>query len=284
MCGGHGNSEGKVPSLTESESSSKKGLTSDASQDSSFLLLELASKNDLEKFQQCVEKEGLNRIDNVGTWYVGMNGSRKMCVERRTPAMIAALYGSLDVLKYIVKEVYMAYCRDINQTCGSDGTTALHCAVAGGSTFAVETTKFLVESGADVNVIDAMGRTAADMINVSYRPGNVKRKALEEILARKPTNGLPSLTQKHVTRWSLFTARHGSSISVHHKINPIFLNKISYQLGPWLVSLKHTSKECHYLHHHMFIYVLSSHPTKSFGSTNMLPCNPKQGPKFPSLE
>ena len=59
---------------------------------------------------------------------------------------------------------------------------------------------------------------------------------------KKPTNGRLSLAQKHVASWSLLTTKHGSSIFVYHNINPIFLSKINYQLGPLLVYLKHTSK------------------------------------------
>ena len=107
-----------------------------------------------------------------------------MVLEQRTPAMIAALYGSLEVLKYIVQS-YTTYGADINQVCGNDNTTALHCAVAGGSMFAVEVVKLLLDSGADVSVVDGMGRTPADVISLSYRLGNMKRLAMEELLVRR---------------------------------------------------------------------------------------------------
>lgn len=142
-------------------------------------LLELAANNDLDGFRKCVE-EGFHKIYEEGPWYVRLNGARQMVLEQRTPAMIAALYGSLDVLKYIVKS-YALCGGDIDQACGHDGTTALHCAAAGGSASAVEAVRILCDSGANVNVLDAHGKRPADLIVAPHRRGDVKRD-LEELL------------------------------------------------------------------------------------------------------
>lgn len=146
---------------------------------SSSCLLELAAENDLEGFRRHVEV-GSCKIDVVGPWYARRNGSRQMVLEQRTPAMVAALYGSLDVLKYILQH-YALFGGDIDQACGHDGSTALHCAAAGGSAFAMEAVRTLLESGADVNVIDAHGRRPVDVIDVSLLLGHI-RKGLEKSL------------------------------------------------------------------------------------------------------
>ncbi|KAK8288652.1 hypothetical protein V6Z12_D07G139200 [Gossypium hirsutum] len=57
-----------------------------------------------------------------------------MVVEQRTPLMIAAWYGSVDVVKLILSLSEV----DVNLSCGSDKRTALHCAASGGSIRAVE--------------------------------------------------------------------------------------------------------------------------------------------------
>ena len=68
--------------------------------------------------------------------------------------MVATLYGSVDALKYILS-IYVACGEDVNQACGSDNCTALHCAAVGGSACAVETVKLLLQSGGDVTAADA---------------------------------------------------------------------------------------------------------------------------------
>lgn len=150
-------------------------------------LLELAASNDLEGFQEA-EKEHLVKVTGVGSWYGRRNGTAHMVWEERTPAMIAALYGSVDVLKYILG-LYDSL-GDINIKCGSDGSTALHCAAAGGSTRAVETVMLLLDCGADLNVLDAQGRRPADVIATFPRLQHVKR-ALESVL--KAENSLHDL-------------------------------------------------------------------------------------------
>eukprot|EP00250_Pteridium_aquilinum_P016877 c23339_g2_i1 orf=267-2630(+) len=141
-------------------------------------LLELAASNDLESFHEAV-KEHKVKVNGIGSWYGRRNGTAHMVWEQRTPAMIAALYGSVDVLKYILG-LYNPV-GDINLKCGSDGSTALHCAAAGGSARAVETVLLLLDFGADLNALDAQGRRPADVIATFPRLPHVKR-ALESVL------------------------------------------------------------------------------------------------------
>jgi hypothetical protein len=145
-------------------------------------LLELASNNDLESFRWHVEK-GSVKVDAVGKWYTRENGTRKMALEERTPLMIAAMYGSLDVLKYIV-EMYAKVGGDINKACGRDQSTALHCAASGGSVFAPETVRFLLQSGSNPRLTDAQRRRAADVLSAMDRSGDAKR-VLEELLEKE---------------------------------------------------------------------------------------------------
>ena len=68
--------------------------------------------------------------------------------------MVAALYGSVDALKYILS-IYVTCGADVNHACGSDNCTALHGAAMGGSACAVENVKLLLQLGGDVTTTDA---------------------------------------------------------------------------------------------------------------------------------
>lgn len=140
-------------------------------------LLELAANNDLIGFKQAVEAGG-SSVNEISLWYGRQVGSgQKMVLEQRTPLMVAALYGSLDVLSYILSGGRV----DLNQACGSDMSTALHCAAAGGSILAIETVGMLINAGADVNFMNAHGRKPADVIMVSPKLAHVKN-LLEDLL------------------------------------------------------------------------------------------------------
>lgn len=140
-------------------------------------LLELAADNDLVGFKQALEEGGLS-VDERSLWYGRQIGfGQKMVLEQRTPLMVAALYGSLDVLSYILSGDRV----DVNQTCGSDMNTALHCAAAGGSILVIETVGMLIKAGADVNFMNAQGRRPADVIMVSPKVGHAKN-LLENLL------------------------------------------------------------------------------------------------------
>ncbi|CAA2934840.1 zinc finger CCCH domain-containing 29-like [Olea europaea subsp. europaea] len=141
-------------------------------------LLELAAMDDLASFISQVEEMGPN-VDEVSIWYGRSFGSKMMGFEERTSLMIASLYGSIEVLKYLIS------CQkvDVNRACGSDGVTALHCAVAGGSDSLVEVVKLLIDASVDVNVVDANGKKPGDLILSSMKfLNNSKRRTLEMLL------------------------------------------------------------------------------------------------------
>ncbi|KAI3470887.1 hypothetical protein Pfo_027550 [Paulownia fortunei] len=141
-------------------------------------LLELAATDDLAGFIYEVEERGSD-VDEVSFWYGRSFGSKKMGFEERTPIMIASLYGSTEVLKYIIGTGKL----DVNRACGSDGAAALHCAAAGGSWSSVEVVKLLIDASGDINVVDVNGKKPGDLIASCVKfSSNTKRKTMEMLL------------------------------------------------------------------------------------------------------
>ncbi|RVW32798.1 Zinc finger CCCH domain-containing protein 30 [Vitis vinifera] len=136
-----------APSLTPETNTSTKDMnkpTGEVESENSFSsLLEFAANNDVEGFQKSIELNG-SAIDRVGLWYV----HRKA---------------------------------DVNRSCGPDKSTALHCAVSGGTVNAVDVAKLLLLAGADPNSTDAQGHRPFDVIDVSPKLPDLKA-TLEELL------------------------------------------------------------------------------------------------------
>ncbi|GMY14195.1 zinc finger CCCH domain-containing protein 30 [Fagus crenata] len=143
-------------------------------------LLDLAANNDIEGFKRSIEHD-LSGIDEIGLWYCRKKGSKQMVNEHRTPLMVAATYGSIDVMKLILS----LSDADINLPCGLDKSTALHCAASGGAVNAVDAVKLLLVSGADPNLLDANGQRPVDVIVVPPKLQDVNL-TLKELLT---TNG-----------------------------------------------------------------------------------------------
>ncbi|WOH04361.1 hypothetical protein DCAR_0623770 [Daucus carota subsp. sativus] len=146
-------------------------------------LLEFAANNDFEAFKASVEENSL-AIDEVGLWYVRKKGSKQIVLEHRTPLMVAATYGSLDVIKFIISQPSV----DVNLACGPDKCTALHCSASGGSVNAVDVVKLLLGVGADPHIKDANGQRAVDVIVAPPKVLNVKA-SLEEMLLGSVSDG-----------------------------------------------------------------------------------------------
>ncbi|KAL8494033.1 hypothetical protein ACS0TY_025002 [Phlomoides rotata] len=125
-------------------------------------LLELAANNDLEGFKKCIDRQP-SSVDEVGLWYGRQKGSSQMILQHLTPLMVAATYGSIDVLKLLISLPEV----DVNRNCGVDKSTALHCAASGGSVNAIDVVKLLLAAGADTDLMDANGRRPFDVIIVS---------------------------------------------------------------------------------------------------------------------
>lgn len=182
MCSGPKKMDPKTPapSSTPETNTSTKDMnkpTGEVESENSFSsLLEFAANNDVEGFQKSIELNG-SAIDKVGLWYVHRKVSKQMVLEHRTPLMVAAMYGSVDIVKLILSLSEA----DVNRSCGPDKSTALHCAVSGGSVNAVDVAKLLLLAGADPNSTDAKGHRPFDVIDVSPKLPDLKA-TLEELL------------------------------------------------------------------------------------------------------
>ena len=139
-------------------------------------LLELAANNDVEGFKRSIERDS-SGVDEVGLWYGRQKGSKQMVNEERTPLMVAATYGSIDVIKLILSSSDA----DVNRVCGHDKSTALHCATSGGAANAIDVVKLFLATGADANMVDANDHLPVDVIIVPPKLQAVKL-TLEELL------------------------------------------------------------------------------------------------------
>jgi hypothetical protein len=149
------------------------------------VLLELSATDDLEAFRSEVEEKGFD-VNEASFWYGRRIGSKKMAFEERTPLMIAALYGSAKVLKYVIETGKT----DVNRVCGSDRVTALHCAVAGGTNSSLQIVKLLLDAYADANCVNANGNKPVDLIGRALKStSNSKRKAMELLLKGETSVG-----------------------------------------------------------------------------------------------
>lgn len=187
MCSGPGQSKTKSsssPSSTESKTNTidMNHLTVET-EDSFSSLHELAANNDVDGFKRSLEGDAF-AINEVGLWYGRQKGSKQMVLKHRTPMMVAATYGSVEVLKLILSRSDA----DVNISCGPDKSTALHCAASGGSVNAVDVVKLLLSAGADPNSMDANGHFPVDVIVVPPKLPSM-RVALEELLVNSASDG-----------------------------------------------------------------------------------------------
>lgn len=156
-------------------------------------LLELAANNDVEGFKQSIERDP-SGVDEIGQWYGRQKGSKQMVLEYRTPLMVAATYGSIDVMKLILSLSDL----DVNRFCGLDKSTALHCAASGGSVNVLDAVKLLLLVGADPDAVDANGHRPVDVLVVPPKPQDVKA-VLEELLATSSSAAEQNLSISTVT-------------------------------------------------------------------------------------
>ncbi|XP_010505737.1 PREDICTED: zinc finger CCCH domain-containing protein 29-like [Camelina sativa] len=142
-------------------------------------LLEFAACDDLSSFKREIEEKPSVEIDEAGLWYCRRVGLKKMGFEERTPLMVAAMYGSMEVLSYIIATGRS----DVNRVCSDEKVTALHCAVSGCSVSIVEIIKILLDASASPNCVDANGNKPVDLlVKASRFVPNQSRKAVEVLL------------------------------------------------------------------------------------------------------
>ncbi|PKA62815.1 Zinc finger CCCH domain-containing protein 30 [Apostasia shenzhenica] len=150
-----------------------------AGDDSVAELLEFAAEDDDVSFRLAVDRDPA-ALHAAGRWYGRCRRSGRMKLLFRTPLMIAATYGSLEVLRFILS---LSSGADVDRRCGVDGVTALHCAASGCATTAALVVSLLIEAGADANTVDAFGLRPFDVISITPTLSSV-RSSLEGLLGK----------------------------------------------------------------------------------------------------
>ena len=123
-------------------------------------VLAAAASNDLAQVRWLLERENVP-VDFMGDWYAEpRNGGKGLERQRRTPCMVAASHGSLEVLLYVLQMGADPNLRSEDE----DRCTAMHCAAAGGAALSTDAIKTLLLFGADRNARDTYGRVPADCL------------------------------------------------------------------------------------------------------------------------
>uniref|UniRef100_A0A5B7ASF8 Putative zinc finger CCCH domain-containing protein 29 n=1 Tax=Davidia involucrata TaxID=16924 RepID=A0A5B7ASF8_DAVIN len=212
----------------------------------SSILLEFSAADDLDGFKCAVEDKGFD-VDGANFWYSRRIGSKKMGLEERTPLMIASMYGSTEVMKYIIGTGKV----DVNRACGSDGSTSLHCAAAGGSASSVEVVKLLLDASADVNSVDVNGNKPGDLIAPHLKTcSNSKRKTLEVLLKGASSIGEEALFQS--PKEGIEKKEYPIDVSLPDINNGIYgtdeFRMYSFKVKPCSRAYSHDWTECPFVH------------------------------------
>ncbi|XVE76716.1 hypothetical protein DITRI_Ditri13aG0003900 [Diplodiscus trichospermus] len=179
MCGGPERSKSEsIPTSTGETTPNARDMNhlTVKTENSFSSLLELASNNDVEGIKQSIEQDACS-INEVGLWYCREKGSNQIVAKHRTPLMVAATYGSVDAVKLM-----LTHSAAVNLSCGTDKSTALHCAASGGSLHAIDVVNLLLSAGADPNCCDAIGRRPADVLVIHPKLQSM-RTVLEKLLS-----------------------------------------------------------------------------------------------------
>ncbi|KAL5073887.1 hypothetical protein RYX36_012871 [Vicia faba] len=171
-----------------------------------FLCVELSATNDIEAFKTEVEQKGYD-LNEAGFWYCRKIVSKKMCYEKRTPLMVASLFGSTRVVKYIIDTNMV----DVNTQTGRENVTALHCVVGGGSESTLEVVKLLIDDGADVNSLDEMIKHKISVSNSKELLGSEKKEYPIDISLRDINNGIFGTDEFRMYSFKVKTCSRGYS-------------------------------------------------------------------------
>jgi len=123
------------------------------------LLLELAAADDVVAFRRAVEEDKVSALDAACQWYGPSAAGARLRLELRTPAMVAALYGSTAVLAYVLSTAPAEAAR----ASPTDGATPLHLTAAGGAAGAVTAVHLLTE-GVSADTLTFLGLCAGDFL------------------------------------------------------------------------------------------------------------------------
>ncbi|CAI9301039.1 unnamed protein product [Lactuca saligna] len=218
------------------------------------ILLELAAADDLDGFRSVVEQDGFD-VNDSGLWYGRSIGSKKMRLEERTPLMIASMFGSKQVLKFILGLNRV----DVNKACGSDRATALHMAVAGGSKSSVEVVKLLINASADISCLDVHGNLPVDLIPLVFGSSFSSKKKFLELLL----NGEELTDDDHIEEHKFSPILISSKESPEKKEYPIDLSlpdmkngiyntdefrMYTFKIKPCSRAYSHDWTECPFVH------------------------------------
>ena len=131
-------------------------------------ILAASASNDLAQVRWLIERENVP-VDFVGDWYAEpRNGGKGLERQRRTPCMVAASHGSLEVLMYVLQMG-----ADPNMLSeDEERCTAMHCAAAGGAALSTDSIKTLLLFGANRNARDTYGRVPADCLPTTTTMGS----------------------------------------------------------------------------------------------------------------
>ncbi|KAI5422486.1 hypothetical protein KIW84_045793 [Lathyrus oleraceus] len=186
-------------------------------------LLEFASNNDIEGFKLLLDKEGASSINEVGIWYGRQHGSKRIVMDYKTPLMVVAAYGSIDVMKLILSYPEA----DVNFAYGVNKSTALHCAASGGSVNIVDAVRLLITAGAHVSSVDADGNLPFDVIVVTPKLQRIKAVLEELLLDNGSDNGSVDVVPSDVPSSMEPLAvekRTGINNSPHFPITKLLMN------------------------------------------------------------
>ncbi|KAM3355483.1 hypothetical protein ACQJBY_025955 [Aegilops geniculata] len=152
----------------------------------SSYLLELAAADDLPAFRRAVQEDNLSLVA-ASPWYgpspKAGNASKQLALHLRTPAMVAALYGSTTVLSYVLSIAPSEAAR----ASASDGATPLLLAHAGRAPSAPHAARLLLTAGASSS--DLLALDHHHLQNQSRLPASPTRKDTDAAVttARKTT-------------------------------------------------------------------------------------------------
>mmetsp|Transcript_31079 Transcript_31079/g.101289 ORF Transcript_31079/g.101289 Transcript_31079/m.101289 type:complete len:623 (-) Transcript_31079:186-2054(-) len=127
-------------------------------------VLAAAASDDVTGVQWSMEQLS-TPVDLMADWFTPGYGPVGETLERkrRTPLMVAAMHGSVEVMSYLLNVGANPNLRSDDE----EGVTALHCAAAGGSAQTGHSVELLINCGAERDLRDLNGRRAAEVLSIS---------------------------------------------------------------------------------------------------------------------
>ena len=205
----------------------------------SSYLLELAAADDLPAFRRAVQEDNLSLVA-ASPWYgpspKPSNTSRtrtQLALHLRTPAMVAALYGSTTVLSYVLSIAPSEAAR----ASASDGATPLLLAHAGRAPSAPHAARLLLSAGASADALLAL-----DHHHQSRLPTSPTKKQQHD--SSPPAEATRRTTKKD---YSSSDAGHTEDINAGVFATDDF-RMYSFKVNPCSRAYTHDWTECPFAH------------------------------------